>query len=283
MGPKTVAQRIGKSPEEGKRVMDTFFSKFPKVKQLLEKNKKTLTEKGYVEDWAGRRRHLPDFFLPDYEARYKDSEKAEGETFNPFLECKNRQFMDSKLRGWLERAKATRSNEAFDELAKEAAKDGVELVANTGRKAKAERQCTNATIQGGSSSITKMAMICIDKDEELNHCQAKIIIPVHDELLVECPAYYKDRVAERLPQVMVDSIKGYITNVPMSCDPEVVKHWYASVAAVNIRNEYADYEKEMGPEKAFEQVKADHVEFTENCLRKVIYEEKDIEFEEDEE
>ena len=282
MSGRTVAQRIGKAPEEGQKILDTFFQRFPKVKQLLDQSKKDLGQNGYVEDVFGRRRHLPDYFLSDYEVSYKDEDKVEGNTFNPFLECQNRQFIDAKLKGWLVKAQATRGNDAFEALAKEALKDGVVLTANTGRKAKAERQCLNARVQGSAASITKLAMIDIDKDPEMNYYRAKTIIPVHDELLVECPAYYKDKVAERLPRVMVDSVKDYITNVPMACDPSVVKHWYADEAATNIVAEYKKLEETMSPEQAFGELKQEHTEFSEKCLRDVVYNGTNIEFEEDE-
>ena len=85
---------MGKSAEQGQELMDNFFSKFPKVKQLIDDSKAFLKKNGYVEDWAGRRRHLPEMNLPAYEVRYKDEALNESLGFNPFLNCVNRAAND---------------------------------------------------------------------------------------------------------------------------------------------------------------------------------------------
>jgi hypothetical protein len=138
------------------------------------------------------------------------------------------------------------SNMAYEKLAKEALADGVIIGANTGKIAQAERQCFNARIQGGAASLTKLAMINIDRDPLLNELDAHLIITVHDEVLVECPAYYADQVEQRLPQIMIDTAKPYI-NVPMKCDPYNVSRWYADEAAVALRDEFEKLEKKKVP------------------------------------
>ena len=88
MSPATAGARMGKSAEEGQQLMDNFFAQFPKVRELMDASMADLIEFGYVEDWAGRRRHLPDINLKDYEVRaLKESKEA---NFNPFLECADR-------------------------------------------------------------------------------------------------------------------------------------------------------------------------------------------------
>ena len=72
MSPATAGARMGKSAEEGRQLMDNFFSQFPNVQKLMEASKATLESTGYVEDWAGRRRHLTDYFLNPYEAEYME-------------------------------------------------------------------------------------------------------------------------------------------------------------------------------------------------------------------
>ena len=123
MSSNTLASRINKTKEEAQEIMDSFFDSFPKVKALIENSKQTLRENGYVEDWAGRRRHLTDYFLNPYEAEYIDPEALINKTFNPILGCESRPLVDEKLISWVERAKASRGNKAFDQLAKEAAKE----------------------------------------------------------------------------------------------------------------------------------------------------------------
>lgn len=289
MSPSTAGRRMGKTAAEGKALMDNFFAKFPKVKLLIEQSQTDLAKTGYVEDWAGRRRHLPDYFLPDFQAEYVDKKKILESTFNPFFGCENREFTDNKLAYYVRKAaefeetakkrKFKRSsNDEFSKLAAEALKkDGIELTANTGRKAQAIRQCLNARIQGGAASLTKLAMVNIFNDEELKAMQAKLVITVHDEVLVECPDYYADRVEKRLSQLMIDTAKPYI-NVPMACDPYSVDRWYLPEYTSSVKEEVQKLEDgnpkknipPMSREDALLKVSKDHPEVTLEAIRNAV-------------
>lgn len=280
MSGATAGARMGKTKEEGQQLLDSFFSGFPKVKQAIEDSKKSLKEKGYVEDWAGRRRHLPDYFLPPYEAKYKDKEKADNMSFNPILGCKDRPPIDAKLKSYLDQAQLCRGNKQFDELAKQAYKDGVILTTNTGRIAQAERQCFNARIQGGASSLTKLAMVNIYNSQAMKDLQAKLIITVHDELLVECPDFYSEQVAELLPQIMIETAKPYI-KVPMSCDPANESRWYISEVAAHIAEEYSSAlnKQNLSHEEAKQSVLQSHPELTEAAINMFISGAEDMPYE----
>lgn len=236
MSGATAGARMGKSKEEGQALLDSFFNGFPKVKKEIEDSKASLKQKGYVEDFVGRRRHLPDYFLKPYEAKYRDPDKMLSLSFNPFINCKDREPVDKTLQEYIDRASQTRGNKQFSALQAEALKKGIILTANTGRIAQAERQCFNARIQGSAASLTKIAMIDITNDPELKKCHAELIATVHDEVLVECPAFYADEVEKRLPQVMIDAAKPY-TNIPQKCDPYNVDRWYAEEMAASILDE----------------------------------------------
>ena len=199
MGPSTLAKRINKTNQEAQEIFDNFFKSFPKVEELINSSKQFLREHGYVEDWAGRRRHLTDYFLNPYEAEYMDPEALIAKTFNPILGCENRPLVDDKLTSWVNRAKASKGNKEFDQLAKEAAKEGILLSANTGRIAQAERQCLNARIQGSAASLTKLAMIQIHNSQELKDIDAKLVMTIHDEVMLECPALYAEQASKILP------------------------------------------------------------------------------------
>jgi DNA polymerase I-like protein with 3'-5' exonuclease and polymerase domains len=241
-----------------------------------------LANKGYVEDWAGRRRHLPDFSLEPYEFK----PLANTSNFNPFMECEDRitAIPENILNKWIQKkneaiAKSQErqrknaaakglewkdngemSNAKYEALAQEARKDGVLFVANTGKRAQAERQCLNARIQGGAASLTKLAMVNVDKDQELKDLNANLVITVHDEVLVECPLYYADKVEKRLPQVMIDTAAPYI-NVPMACDPYVVRQWYIDEYSVSIQAEFKKAEEHgLTKEEALIKVSENHPE-----------------------
>jgi DNA polymerase I-like protein with 3'-5' exonuclease and polymerase domains len=290
MSPATAGARMGKSAEEGQQLMDNFFAQFPKVRELMDASMADLIKNGYVEDWAGRRRHLPDINLPNYEVRaLRESKEA---NFNPFLECEDRgsSLDPEKSKKWwaeinktIEKSQEAQkkrdpnfkgneemSNMKFESLAKEAIKDGVLLVANTGRKAQAQRQCLNARIQGGAASLTKLAMVNVDRDPELLDLDAHLVITVHDEVLVECPMAYAEKVEKRLPQVMIDTAKPFI-NVPMACDPYAERQWYIGEYSVSIQAEYKKLEqKGIDKETALAKVIANHPEMFPDAIRATI-------------
>ena len=128
-------------------------------------------------------------------------------------------------------------------------------------------------------------MINIDRDPLLNELDAHLIITVHDEVLVECPALYADQVEQRLPQIMIDTAKPYI-NVPMKCDPYNVSRWYADEAAVAIRDEVEKLER-GNPDKgihpttkevALQIVCERHPELAASVIRNAVENGADLEF-----
>lgn len=283
MGTGTLAARTGKTKQEAQEIFDNFFKSFPKVKELIESSKEFLRTHGYVEDWAGRRRHLTDYFLNPYEATYRDDATVEAKTFNPILGCENRPLTDEYLESWIAKAKATRNNKEFEQLAKEALEDkakkgSVILTANTGRIAQAERQCLNARIQGSAASLTKLAMIQIHNSQELKDLDAKLVMTIHDEVMLECPALYADKASEILPRIMIDAAAPYI-DVPMKCDPAVESRWYTSEYAVAVQEEFKKLTKQgLDRDAAFAKLYAKHPELPQEAVYKTITEGIDLEF-----
>ena len=278
MGPGTLAKRINKTNQEAQEIFDNFFKSFPKVEELINSSKQFLREHGYVEDWAGRRRHLTDYFLNPYEAEYMDPEALIAKTFNPILGCENRPLVDDKLTSWVNRAKASKGNKEFEQLAKEAAKEGILLSANTGRIAQAERQCLNARIQGSAASLTKLAMIQIHNSQELKDIDAKLVMTIHDEVMLECPALYAEQASEILPRIMIDAAAPYI-DVPMKCDPAVESRWYTGEYAVAVQSEFKKLtDNGLDREAAFAKLYEKHPELPAEAIYKTITEGIDLEF-----
>jgi DNA polymerase I-like protein with 3'-5' exonuclease and polymerase domains len=278
MGPSTLAKRINKTNQEAQEIFDNFFKSFPKVEELINNSKASLREHGYVEDWAGRRRHLTDYFLNPYEASYADPSALLEKTFNPIIGCENRPLTDDTLTLWVGRAKAARNNKDFDALAKEAAGKGVILTANTGRIAQAERQCLNARIQGSAASLTKLAMIQIHNSQELKDLDAKLVMTIHDEVMLECPALYAEEVSEVLPKIMIDAAAPYIS-IPMKCDPAIESRWYCSEYAVAVQSEFKKLtDKGLDRDTAFAELYKKHPELPEEAIYKTITEGIDLEF-----
>ena len=66
----------------------------------------------------------------------------------------------------------------------------------------AKRIAMNAPIQGTAADITKIAMIKIEERIKKEKLDAKILLQVHDEIIVECNNNIKDKVANILKEEM---------------------------------------------------------------------------------
>ncbi len=89
-------------------------------------------------------------------------------------------------------------------------------------RAAGERIALNAPVQGGASDIVKKAMIRLDQALTANKLHAKLLIQVHDELLVECPDDEIDTVARLLRTAMEDAVK---LCVPLAVEMKIAKSW----------------------------------------------------------
>lgn len=85
-----------------------------------------------------------------------------------------------------------------------------------------ERVAMNTPIQGTAADIMKIAMICVYKKFKEENMKAKIVMQVHDELLVEAPFDEKERVKEILINEMENVVK---LNVPLKVEAEEGKNW----------------------------------------------------------
>lgn len=271
---------MGKTAKEGTELLDKYFKMFYGLKKAIDDSKENLKKNGYVEDIAGRRRRLPDIYLKPYEATYKDPNKLEKETFNPFISCKDRPINDKVLNSYVSRAQACRNNKDYEALSKEALANGVILQAYTGRIAQAERQCFNARIQGSAGTLTKKAMIDIFNDEKLKEWDAHLIVTVHDEVLVECKEEFAEQVADRLPKLMIDAAEELGIHEPkMKCDPYLVSRWYSDTMAGNILKEYSKAkEKGLSSEESLNKVIENHSELPKEAIIKTVETGCDLEF-----
>ena len=86
-----------------------------------------------------------------------------------------------------------------------------------------ERAAMNTPIQGTAADIMKIAMINVYKDLKNNNMKAKIILQIHDELLIETPNDELEKVKEILISNMQNVIK---LSVPLNAELEVGKTWY---------------------------------------------------------
>ena len=87
-----------------------------------------------------------------------------------------------------------------------------------------ERAAMNMPLQGSSADIIKIAMINVDKRLKEEKLQAKLVLQVHDELLIDCPKKEADKVSEILKTEMENAVTLL---VPLIVDVGVGQNWYS--------------------------------------------------------
>lgn len=86
-----------------------------------------------------------------------------------------------------------------------------------------ERAAMNAPIQGTAADIMKIAMIDVYNGLKSAGLKSKLILQVHDELLIET---YEDE-AEQVKEILYDKMKHAVSlSVPLEVDLNVGKNWY---------------------------------------------------------
>ena len=95
--------------------------------------------------------------------------------------------------------------------------------ANKNVQAAANRIAMNTPIQGTAADIIKLAMIKVYERLEREKLPARLILQVHDELIVEVKEEYAEKAAEILKQEMENCIK---LDVPLTADVKTGKTWF---------------------------------------------------------
>jgi DNA polymerase-1 len=90
---------------------------------------------------------------------------------------------------------------------------------DNGLRAGAERQAFNTKIQGSAADIIKIAMV---RAWTMIPKEAKLILTVHDELVVTTPAELAEETAEKLREAMEDI---QVLKVPLIADIKIVDKW----------------------------------------------------------
>ena len=93
---------------------------------------------------------------------------------------------------------------------------------NQQRRAAAERTAINAPMQGTAADIIKRAMISVDAWIEEDQPPARMLMQVHDELVLEVEEDSLDRVAERVRKTMQEAAE---LAVPLIVDLGVGENW----------------------------------------------------------
>ncbi|XAL99106.1 DNA polymerase I [Phycisphaeraceae bacterium D3-23] len=87
----------------------------------------------------------------------------------------------------------------------------------------AERLAINSVVQGSAADLIKVAMVNLQHRIEEESLPAKLLLQIHDELVVECPASEADRISQVVQEAMTGAME---LSVPLKVDVGVGKDWF---------------------------------------------------------
>lgn len=153
-----LSNNLGISRKEAKNYIDTYFERFPGIKNYMETIVREARDKGYVETLYKRRRELPDINSRNFNVR---------------------NF--------------------------------------------AERTAINSPIQGSAADILKVAMINLDKALTDAGLSTRMLLQVHDEIVLEVPMVELETVKAMVKETMESAIQ---LSVPLIADENEGETWY---------------------------------------------------------
>lgn len=97
---------------------------------------------------------------------------------------------------------------------------------NTQARSLARRQAINTLIQGSAADIIKLAMLAVNADPLLRDLDTRLLLQVHDELLLEVPAENAEEAGKRVAELMAN-VKpgGNLLDVPLVVDWGAASNW----------------------------------------------------------
>ncbi len=93
---------------------------------------------------------------------------------------------------------------------------------NFNQRSFGERVALNAPIQGTAADLIKLAMVRVDCRLRKEGLKARLVLQVHDELIVECP----EKETETVKNILREEMEGVATlAVPLTADAEAGQTW----------------------------------------------------------
>lgn len=207
------------------RIYDSVLDAFPGIRHLMVNSQVNAKKFGYTETILGRRRHVPDIQLPEFEFKAMknyvnpDIDPLDVSTLDKsdgipprIVKQLEQEFKGYKYFGQI----ARRTRELYDE--------GIRVINNRPKINDASRQIVNGIIQGSAADQTKLAILMLENNPEWKSLGGRLLVPVHDELICEVPMENWKRGGELLSQIMCDAANF----LPFSskCDVTTTLRWY---------------------------------------------------------
>lgn len=100
---------------------------------------------------------------------------------------------------------------------------GLKTQSNRNIRMREEREAINAPIQGTAADILKVAMLRVPQALQAAELSAKMLLQVHDELVLECPTEELRKAASLVQEVMQ---QAYSLDVPLKTEARCGPNWY---------------------------------------------------------
>lgn len=225
-GAASIAEQLGCTKKKAEKIKEDVFNGFPAIEQFEADSKAMVEELGYVTTLWGRKRRLPILTKPDYEFEYAEGHSLSDDPldFDMSEEIVD-DVPDEVINKYLKLLDKNKWGDRRAKVFSQAKEEGIIITDNTNDKSDAIRQVVNSRIQGTAADQSKLAMIALHKDERLRELGFRMLIPVHDEIIAECPEENAKEVAERFSYIMSHSGGDKFT-IPISTDVAVSYCWY---------------------------------------------------------
>jgi DNA polymerase-1 len=99
---------------------------------------------------------------------------------------------------------------------------GLRTQSNRNIRNREEREAINSPIQGTAADIMKIAMLQVPGELIEAGLSAKMLLQVHDELVLECPEEELQQTADLVSEVMQ---KAYLLKIPLQTDARSGPNW----------------------------------------------------------
>jgi DNA polymerase-1 len=106
--------------------------------------------------------------------------------------------------------------------------DGIRDRSTFQQRNQPEREAINMEIQGSAADLIKLAMIGVDQALSENNLEAKLLLQIHDELVIECPKEEVDAVKKLLIAEMSFKPRKMLNlKVPITIEVSAGSNWLA--------------------------------------------------------
>lgn len=219
----SIAEQLAVSTREAQDIYDAVLRAFPQLAQFIDESQGMAKELGYVTTAWGRRRHLKDMQLEQYEFSYSGNVT----NFDPlaFGKSVSVEVPENVKKSYIKQLERAYGWQKKNQIIQQALSQGIKIKDNSGYIAQAERQCVNARVQGSAADMAKLAMIAINNDEKMKELDFHLLIQVHDEVIGECPKENMKEASERLSYLM-RTAPSHLIKLPFKCDCEITRNWY---------------------------------------------------------